>query len=208
MVDRSVRASFPASSPAHAGRLVGIRCGACPDIVVQGRTQRALTELSGPVCQAQWNLNPAIVTLAFATYQVSLIVVLLLFGNPSDRFGRRVVMIWGIGPIAASAVVFAFAPNVMFLFAGHLLQGAGSGLAMGAATASLVENNISRNPQPVVRQHTRHDCHRLWAHTCSGPQRHPRPVRSLATVLKLHCAPRSYSRDDRCPRLRPGCPPS
>lgn len=100
-----------------------------------------------PSYQVKWDLNPAIVTAVFATYQVSLIAVLLLFGSLSDRFGRRIVMIWGVGLIAVSAMAFAVAPHVAFLFVGRLLQGAGSGLAMGAATASLVDNNISRNPR-------------------------------------------------------------
>lgn len=74
-------------------------------------------------------------------------MVLLFFGNLSDRFGRRIVIIWALSLFATSALLFALATNVVFLFAGRVLQGAGAGLAMGAATASLVENNISGNPR-------------------------------------------------------------
>lgn len=56
-------------------------------------------------------------------------------------------MIWGMGLVTVSALVFAVAPNVAFLFVGRVLQGAGSGLAMSAATASLVENNTAANPR-------------------------------------------------------------
>ncbi|MCF2589299.1 MFS transporter [Brevibacterium sp. UCMA 11752] len=98
-----------------------------------------------PIYAQKWNLSPAIITLVFAAYQLALIVVLPVFGNLSDQFGRRLVMIWGVALIAASAVMFAIAPNVTFLFVGRVLQGAGSGLAMGAATASLVENNSTGN---------------------------------------------------------------
>lgn len=100
-----------------------------------------------PSYEDLWDLNPAIITFVFATYQLVLIAVLLVFGNLSDRLGRRIVMMWGVGLITGSAVVFALAPNVGFLFAGRVLQGAGAGLAMGAATASLVENSPSRNPR-------------------------------------------------------------
>lgn len=100
-----------------------------------------------PVYAEQWSLSPVVVSSVFATYQIALLVVLPIFGNLSDQFGRRLVMIWGVGLIAASAVAFAIAPNVGFLFAGRVLQGAGSGLAMGAATASLVENNTTGNPR-------------------------------------------------------------
>lgn len=100
-----------------------------------------------PIYAEQWSLSPVVVTSVFASYQLALIVVLPIFGNLSDRFGRRLVMIWGMAMIAASAVTFAIAPNVGFLFVGRVLQGAGSGLAMGAATASLVENNTTGNPR-------------------------------------------------------------
>ncbi|MDN5654249.1 MAG: MFS transporter [Kocuria sp.] len=98
-----------------------------------------------PLYAQKWELSPALITLVFAAYQLALIVTLPLFGNLSDQFGRRLVMLWGVVMIAASAVAFAIAPNVAFLFAGRVLQGAGSGLAMGAATASLVENNTTGN---------------------------------------------------------------
>lgn len=100
-----------------------------------------------PIYAQKWDLSPAVITVVFAAYQLALIVVLPVFGNLSDQFGRRLVMIWGVGLIAASAVMFAIAPNVGFLFVGRVLQGAGSGLAMGAATASLVENNTTGNPR-------------------------------------------------------------
>lgn len=98
-----------------------------------------------PLYAQKWELSPALITLVFAAYQLALIVTFPLFGNLSDQFGRRLVMVWGVAMIAASAVAFAIAPNVAFLFVGRVLQGAGSGLAMGAATASLVENNTTGN---------------------------------------------------------------
>ena len=100
-----------------------------------------------PIYAQQWELSPVVVTTVFATYQLALLVVLPVFGSLSDQFGRRLVMIWGVTLLAASAIVFAFAPHVSFLFLGRALQGAGSGLAMSAATASLVENNTTGNPR-------------------------------------------------------------
>ncbi len=100
-----------------------------------------------PIYAARWGLPPVVVTSIFATYQLALLVVLPLFGNLSDLFGRRRVMVAGIALIGASAVVFAFAPHVAFLYVGRALQGAGAGLAMGAATASLIENNTTRSPR-------------------------------------------------------------
>lgn len=100
-----------------------------------------------PIYAKQWDLTPFVVTSVFATYQLALIAVLPLFGNLSDLFGRRLVMIAGVALIAVSALVFAVAPDVLYLFIGRVLQGAGAGLAMGAATASLIENNTTGTPR-------------------------------------------------------------
>ncbi|WP_286135369.1 MFS transporter [Arthrobacter sp. UCD-GKA] len=100
-----------------------------------------------PIYAAQWGLTPVIVTTVFAAYPLALLVVLPILGNLSDQFGRRLVMVAGVALIAASALIFAFAPNVAFLFAGRVLQGAGAGLAMGAGTAALMENNPTSSPR-------------------------------------------------------------
>lgn len=100
-----------------------------------------------PMYADLWGLTPAVITAVFATYQLAIIIVLPLFGGLSDQLGRRRVMIIGLALIGGSAVLFALASNVGFLFAGRVLQGAGTGLAMGAATASLVENNVTSNPR-------------------------------------------------------------
>ncbi len=100
-----------------------------------------------PLYAENWDLTPVVVTTVFATYQLALIVVLPLFGNLSDLFGRRRIMITGVALIGVSALLFAFAPHVGFLYAGRVLQGAGAGLAMGAATASLIENNTTHSPR-------------------------------------------------------------
>lgn len=100
-----------------------------------------------PLYAQQWGLTPAITTAVFGTYPLALIVMLLVFGGVSDVIGRRRAMMLGIALIAVSAIVFAVAPNVGFLFVGRVLQGAGTGLALGAASAALVENNVSRNPR-------------------------------------------------------------
>jgi MFS family permease len=99
-----------------------------------------------PLYAERWDLTPFLVTAVFATYQLTLIVVLPLFGGLSDRFGRRIVLIGAALLIAASGVLFAAAPHVAFLFAGRVLQGAGTALGMGAGTAALLDNRGTRTP--------------------------------------------------------------
>jgi MFS family permease len=100
-----------------------------------------------PSYEAKWQLSSVVVTSVFGTYPVALLLVLLFFGGVSDFIGRRRTMLLGIALIALSAVVFALAPNVGWLFVARTLQGFGTGFAIGAASARLVENNISSNPR-------------------------------------------------------------
>jgi MFS family permease len=100
-----------------------------------------------PVYAAEWNLTPVITTSVFGAYPLALLLVLFFFGSISDTIGRRRAILIGVALIAASAAVFAVAPNVGFLYAGRVLQGIGTGLAIGAASASLVENNFTGNPR-------------------------------------------------------------
>jgi len=100
-----------------------------------------------PVYAEEWNLTPVVTTAVFATYPIALIVVLLLFGGLSDAIGRRRAMLLGIALITVASVLFAVAPNVGFLFAGRVVQGIGTGFALGAASAALVENNPGGNPR-------------------------------------------------------------
>lgn len=100
-----------------------------------------------PSYAADWHLSSVVVTAVFGTYPLALLIVLLFFGGISDYIGRRRTMLIGIALIALSAVLFAAAPNVGWLFAARALQGVGTGFAIGAASAKLVENNISANPR-------------------------------------------------------------
>lgn len=100
-----------------------------------------------PVYAEQWDLAPVVTTSVFGAYPLALLLVLLFFGSISDTIGRRRAMLLGVALIGTSAIVFAFAPNVGFLFAGRVLQGVGTGFALGAASAALVENNITANPR-------------------------------------------------------------
>ncbi|WP_253259819.1 MFS transporter [Subtercola boreus] len=100
-----------------------------------------------PTYAAEWELSSTVITTIFATYPVVLLVVLLVFGSISDTIGRRRAMLAGVGLILVSGLVFTAAPDVAWLYIGRALQGAGAGLAIGAASASLVENNTSSNPR-------------------------------------------------------------
>ncbi len=99
----------------------------------------AAPALTYPLYAARWHLTALATTGMFAVYPVLVVLTLLVFGNLSDRVGRRVVLLAGISASLAGVLLFAAAPGVAWLFAGRALMGLGVGLSAGPATAALVE---------------------------------------------------------------------
>jgi len=59
----------------------------------------------------------------------------LVLGPLSDRFGRRPVLLWGLGGYVLASIGGAVAPSIEFLIAWRTLQGAAMGAAVMAARA-------------------------------------------------------------------------
>jgi len=78
-------------------------------------------------------------TLIFATYTVVLIPSLLLFGQLSDRVGRRRVLVGGLAGATAGLLLLALADSTAWLFVARAVQGASLGAVVGTAAAALVE---------------------------------------------------------------------
>jgi MFS family permease len=78
-------------------------------------------------------------TLIFATYAIFLVPSLVVFGQLSDRVGRRRVIAAGLVGGAVSLALFASADSTPWLFAARGVQGLATGLMTAAAAAALVE---------------------------------------------------------------------
>jgi hypothetical protein len=87
----------------------------------------------------EWHLNHTVTTGIFAIYPIVVALTLIGFGEISDHIGRRATMLMGLGASLAGTVLFAVAPDVLWLFAARALMGVGVGLAAGPATAAVVE---------------------------------------------------------------------
>lgn len=87
----------------------------------------------------QFGFSTAVLALVFAVYALVLIPALLLFGQLSDRLGRRPVIGLGLGLAAVALVLFAAATGVAWLFAARATLGVAQGMLSGAATAALAE---------------------------------------------------------------------
>jgi DHA1 family bicyclomycin/chloramphenicol resistance-like MFS transporter len=70
---------------------------------------------------AQLTFSIALFGMAFAT---------LFYGSLSDRYGRRPVLLSGLGLFLIGSVVSAFAPTPLALVAGRLVQAIGAGCAL------------------------------------------------------------------------------
>lgn len=99
-----------------------------------------------PAFSALWGTGPVVSTALFAVYPVALVLVMVAGGGLSDRFGRRRLMLAGVGVVAVGTVLFAVAETPGLVFGGRIVQGAGVGLAMSAASAALVEYDRSASP--------------------------------------------------------------
>src|SRR5205823_9674964 len=93
------------------------------------------------------HFSSAVLTLVFATYAIVLAPSLLLFGQLSDRFGRRVVIAVGLAAAVAGLALFASARGTAWLFAARAAQGVAVGAISGTATAALVELEPSRRSE-------------------------------------------------------------
>jgi sugar phosphate permease len=91
------------------------------------------------VYRERFGFNSLVLTLVFAVYALALAPSLLLFGELSDRVGRRPVILGGLVMGALALALFALATDVAWLFAARVVQGVSVGMAGGAATAAVVE---------------------------------------------------------------------
>jgi MFS family permease len=95
----------------------------------------------------QWGLPASQLTLAFAVYAVGFLAALLTLGSLSDHVGRRPVLSGALLVQLASNLLFLAAPDIGWVIAARIVQGAATGAATTAFTAALVEvapNNRKR----------------------------------------------------------------
>jgi len=92
-----------------------------------------------PIYEQRFGFSGVTVTVIFATYAVGVIAALVLFGNLSDRIGRKRVLLPGLLAGALSAVCFLLADGLPLLLVGRFLSGLSAGIFTGTATATLID---------------------------------------------------------------------
>jgi MFS family permease len=97
------------------------------------------------IYQDEWHFAPVVLTAVFAVYAVAVLVSLLVAGPISDRRGRKPLLVAATVLLALSAVCFAAATNVAWLFVARSMQGLATGTITGAATAAMIELDPTAN---------------------------------------------------------------
>ncbi len=90
-----------------------------------------------PAVKEAFGISSALVGLTFSITLFVIAIATLLYGGLSDRFGRRPVMLVGLGLFLAGTLMAALSVGIGMLFAGRLLQalGAGCGVTLARAMA-------------------------------------------------------------------------
>jgi predicted MFS family arabinose efflux permease len=96
-----------------------------------------------------WGFSPVVVTLVYATYAIGVLTALLFAGRASDEAGRRPVLLIALGGLIGSSVLFMLAESVVWLFVARAVQGLATGLALGTASAGLLDFHPRQDPEGV-----------------------------------------------------------
>lgn len=96
-----------------------------------------------------WGFSPTVLTLVFAVYAFGVLAALLLAGGVSDVVGRRPVLVAALATLIGTSLLFASAGSVGWLFAARAVQGVATGLALGAASAAMLDLHPRRDPAAV-----------------------------------------------------------
>src|SRR4029079_12782341 len=67
----------------------------------------------------------------------------------SDQAGRRPVLLVALGTLMVTSVLYMLADSVVWLFVARGLQGLATGLALGAASAAMLDLHPRRDPSAV-----------------------------------------------------------
>jgi predicted MFS family arabinose efflux permease len=99
------------------------------------------------VYQQEWGFSAITLTSVFAVYAVALLGSLIIAGSVSDHVGRRPTLLAALAVEMAGMLSFATAQSVAWLFAGRILQGIATGMAMGAISAALLDLQPASRPR-------------------------------------------------------------
>ncbi len=121
----------------HAGSVTGFVLAVAAFFVAMVGT--TLPTPLYPLYEQRYSFGPLLVTVIFAIYAFGVIGGLILFGNLSDRVGRKPVLLLGLVLSAASALLFLLAGSPTPIYVGRVVSGLSAGIFTGTATAYVID---------------------------------------------------------------------
>jgi len=97
------------------------------------------------------HLSSLTITIVYAVYAGGIVVTLLLAGHVSDWYGRRAVLIPGLGVAALAAVVFLVWRSLPGLLLARVLTGISLGITVATATAFITDLDAGSSGVPTNR---------------------------------------------------------
>ncbi|MGC5701255.1 MFS transporter [Pseudomonas sp. NFXW11] len=96
--------------------------------------------------QESLHFSPAVLTLIFAVYALSLLAALLTVGSLSDYLGRRPVIFAALLLNSLSMLLFINEDGVQWLIAARVMQGFATGMATSVLGAALLDTDRQQGP--------------------------------------------------------------
>jgi MFS family permease len=135
-----------ASSPIRFGRLSGAeRAGSSGGLALAAfgffvaMLGTTLPTPLYPLFGQPYGFGALLVTVIFAIYAFGVIAGLILFGNLSDRLGRKPLLLFGLALSATSAVLFLVAGSLVPIYIARIVSGLSAGVFTGTATAYIID---------------------------------------------------------------------
>ena len=125
------------SGDRHAGSVTGFVLAAFAFFVAMLGT--TLPTPLYPLFEQRYAFGPLLVTVIFAIYAFGVIAGLILFGNLSDRLGRKPLLLLGLALSAVSALLFLLAGSLVPVYAARVVSGLSAGIFTGTATAYVID---------------------------------------------------------------------
>ena len=86
-----------------------------------------------------FGLTPILITVTYSAYAIVVVPALFLLGPLGDKFGRKPVLLVATVIGIVAILCLGFAQVFAWLVVGRALQGLAIGIALGNATAAMVE---------------------------------------------------------------------
>lgn len=93
-----------------------------------------------PTFEAEYGFGSLTTAMMFAIYAGGVITTLVLFGQASERYGRKPVLLVGVLLALLSAGIFLIANDLWVLIAGRIISGLSAGIFTATGTAAVLEN--------------------------------------------------------------------